>query len=58
MNRNTEKKMKSLISGLIVNDDGKIKQLVNELSEAIISDKEGYIMESISDSFKGSDNEI
>ena len=53
MNRNTEKKMKSLISGLIVNDDMKITQLVNELSESIIADKESYIMESISESFKG-----
>lgn len=56
MNRNTEKKIKSLIGGLIVNDDKKINQLINELTESIVSDKENFIIEAISDSFRGEKN--
>lgn len=53
MNRNLEKKVKSLISGLLVNDDNKVNMLVNELTEAIIPNKEDMILNSLIESFKG-----
>jgi hypothetical protein len=56
MTGNSSKKIKALISGLISNDDQKIDSLVNELSESIIPDMEGIILEGLVESFKGETN--
>ena len=56
MCNNIKKKVKALISGIIVNDERKINMLVNELSESIIPDKEDKIMRTLIESFKGETN--
>jgi len=53
---NSKKKIRSLISGIISNDERKIELLVNELSEAIIPEKEPDIMKILIESFKGETN--
>jgi len=56
MSSNLEKKMKALISSLIVNDNKKTEMLVNEISESILPDKEDDIMKIIMESFEGDAN--
>jgi hypothetical protein len=53
MDRHIEKKIKALISGILVNDTSKIDKCVSELTEAIIPSKETEIMNTIVESFKG-----
>ena len=53
MGNNINKKVKSLISGLITNDEKKIDMLVNDLSESILTEKEEKIMKTIIESFEG-----
>ena len=53
---NSKKKIKSLIGGLITNDKAKIESLVKEISEAIVPEKEDYIMKILIESFKGETN--
>jgi hypothetical protein len=50
---NNEKRIKSLISGIMTGDDAKVQSIVNELTESIIPKKEDEIMEIITESFKG-----
>jgi hypothetical protein len=58
MGTNIEKKIKALISGLIVNDDARIEKLVNELSESILPDKEEKIMSILLENFKGEKSNV
>ena len=53
---NIDKKVKALISGLIVNDKNKINRLVNELTESILPEKDEKLMKIITESFKGETN--
>lgn len=50
---NTKKKIKALISGLLADDDNKVKSVVRDLSESIIPDREQDIMSVLIESFKG-----
>lgn len=54
--KNSKKKIKSLIGGLITNDKAKIESLVKELSQSIVPDKEDYIMNVLVEGFKGETN--
>jgi len=50
---NTKKKIKALISGLLADDDDKVKSVVRDLSESIMTDRENEIMSVLVKSFKG-----
>lgn len=50
---NTKKKIKALISGLLADDDKRVKSVVRDLSESIIPDREQDIMNVLIESFKG-----
>ena len=54
--KNSKKQMKSLIGGLITNDQAKIESMVKELSQSIVPDKEEEIMSILVESFKGETN--
>jgi len=53
---NTKKKIKALISGILADDDQKVKTAVRDLSECIIPDREQDIMNALIESFKGETN--
>ena len=53
---NTKKKIKALISGILADDEQKVKSVVRDLSESIIPDKEQDIMNVLIESFKGETN--
>jgi len=53
---NSKKKIKSLIGGLITNDQAKIESLVKELSKSVVPEKEECIMNVLIESFKGETN--
>lgn len=53
MDRHIEKKIKTLISAVLVNDTSKIDKCVSEITESIIPSKEDQIMNTIVESFKG-----
>jgi len=50
---NSKKKIKALISGLLADDNDKVKSVVRDLSESIIADREYDIMNALVKSFKG-----
>jgi hypothetical protein len=52
MSNNIEKKVKALISGIIVNDESKINKLVQELTESILPERTEKIMKMLSDDFR------
>ena len=53
---NHKKKIKSLISNLLANNTTQVDNIVNELSESILIDKEDSIMKIINESFNGETN--
>lgn len=53
---NTKKKIKALISGILADDDQKVKSVVRDLSESIIPDREQDIMNVLIESFNGETN--
>jgi len=50
---NTKKKIKALISGILAEDNQKVKSVVKDLTESIIPEKEQDIMNVLIESFKG-----
>ena len=53
---NHKKKIKSLISNLLANNDDQVDTIVNDLTESIFIDREDSIMQIITESFKGETN--
>ena len=56
MKSNNKKRIKALVSGLMANDEDRVNNLVRELTESIIPEKEDDIMDIITESFKGESN--
>ena len=54
--KDSNKKIKSLIGGLITKDQAKVESLVKELSQSIIPEKEDDIMKILIEGFKGETN--
>lgn len=54
---NTKNQIKSIISGLLADDNQRVDRIVRELSESIIPEKERDIMQIITESFKGDTHE-
>jgi len=53
---NSKKRIKALVSGLMAGDTERVTNLVNELTESIVPERENEIMEIITESFKGETN--
>lgn len=53
---NSKKQIKSLISNILANNEQQVDNMVRQLSESILIEKEDVLMRILTESFKGETN--